>query len=58
VEGKAAVGRRGAEAAVLAALEGAGQECLATFGHGFDTILEQPIDEAVHTKAVYIARSA
>jgi SAM-dependent methyltransferase len=46
------------EAEVLALIEGAGLECLDAFGHGFDTILQQPIDELVHTKAVYIARAA
>jgi SAM-dependent methyltransferase len=46
------------EAMVLGAIEAAGLECLDAFGHGFDTILHQPIEELVHTKSVYIARSA
>jgi SAM-dependent methyltransferase len=46
------------EAEVLRAIEGAGLECLDAFGHGFDTILHQPVEELVHTKAVYIARAA
>lgn len=43
------------EADVLAALEIAGLECLAILGHGLDGVPRQPLDEAVHTKAVYIA---
>ena len=46
------------EAEVLGALEGAGLECLDVFGHGFDAVLKQPVDELVHTKVVYIARGA
>jgi SAM-dependent methyltransferase len=46
------------EAAVLRALEVAGLECLDAFGHGFDTVLHQPIEELVHTKSVYISRTA
>ncbi len=46
------------EAEVLAVMEGAGLECLDVFGHGFDAVLKQPLDELVHTKAVYIARRA
>jgi SAM-dependent methyltransferase len=46
------------EAEVLKLLEGAGLECLEVFGHGFDAILRQPVEELVHTKAVYIARRA
>ena len=44
------------EAEVLATLERAGLECLDVFGHDHDAILEQPLDEVKHTKAVYIAR--
>jgi SAM-dependent methyltransferase len=43
------------EAEVLALIEGAGLECLDVFGHGLDAVLKQPLDELVHTKAVYIA---
>ena len=46
------------EAEVLAALESAGLECLEVFGHGEDAVLQQPLDDEVHTKAVYIARAA
>lgn len=46
------------EAEVLAALERAGLECLAVYGHGYDGIFKQPLDESVHTKAIYIARLA
>lgn len=46
------------EAEVLAVIEGAGLECLDVFGHGHDAVLKQPLDELVHTKAVYIARRA
>jgi SAM-dependent methyltransferase len=43
---------------VLAALERAGLECLDVHGHGYDGIFKQPLDESVHTKAIYIARVA
>lgn len=46
------------EAEVLAQLEQAGLECLDVYGHGFDCILRQPVDELVHSKAVYMARRA
>jgi SAM-dependent methyltransferase len=46
------------EAEVLRAIEEAGLECLEVFGHGFDAVLKQPVDELVHTKVVYIARGA
>lgn len=46
------------EADVLAALERAGLECLDIYGHGLDGIPTQPLDESIHTKAIYIARSA
>jgi SAM-dependent methyltransferase len=41
---------------VLAALERAGLECLDVYGDGVDDELHQPLDEAVHMKALYIAR--
>jgi SAM-dependent methyltransferase len=44
------------EAEVLAAMEAAGLECLDVFGHGYDAVLKQPLEELTHTKAVYIAR--
>lgn len=46
------------EADVLAALEGAGLECLDVYGIYTDGILKQPLDDTIHTKAIYIARSA
>jgi SAM-dependent methyltransferase len=45
------------EAEVLAALAGAGLECLDVYGHGLDGIPSQPL-ESTHTKAIYIARIA
>lgn len=44
------------EAEVLAALEGAGLECLDVYGIYTDGILKQPLDVSTHTKAIYIAR--
>jgi SAM-dependent methyltransferase len=44
------------EAEVLELLEGAGLECLDVYGHGFDAVPKQPVEELVHSKAVYIAR--
>ena len=44
------------EEEVLAILERAGLECLDVFGHDFSAIPEQPLDESVHTKAVFIAK--
>ncbi len=43
-------------AQIEAALGAAGLRVLAVFGHGYDAILEQPLDEGRHTKAVYIAK--
>jgi SAM-dependent methyltransferase len=44
------------EAEVRESLELAGLECLAVYGHGFDAIPKQPVEELVHSKAVYFAR--
>jgi len=44
------------EAEVLALLEAAGLECLDVYGHGFDAVPKQPVEELVHSKAVYMAR--
>src|SRR5215203_1354084 len=44
------------EAEILAALDQAGLECLEVFGHHYDAIFEQPLDEERHTKAAYVAR--
>lgn len=46
------------EAEVLAALEGAGLECVDVYGMYIDGILKQPLDVSTHTKAIYIARGA
>jgi SAM-dependent methyltransferase len=46
------------EAEVLAALESAGLECLDVYGHHYDAVPKQPLDEVEHTKAVYIAQRA
>lgn len=46
------------EAEVLAALEGAGLECLDVYGHGLDGVPRQPLDVENHTKAIYVARRA
>lgn len=44
------------EAEILSALDHAGFECLEVYGHHYDAIFEQPLDEDRHTKAVYVAR--
>lgn len=41
---------------VFDALERAGLECLAVHGYGADVVLEHPVDELRHDKAVFIAR--
>ncbi len=46
------------EAEVLATLAASGLECLEVFGHGHDAVLRQPLEDEVHSKAVYIARAA
>ncbi|HWM63661.1 MAG TPA: class I SAM-dependent methyltransferase [Solirubrobacterales bacterium] len=43
------------EAEVLETLDAVGLDCLDVFGHGFDAVLRQPVEELVHSKAVYIA---
>ncbi len=44
------------EAEVRAALEAAGLELVDLYGHHHDGVFHQPMDEAVHTKAIYVAR--
>jgi hypothetical protein len=44
------------EADVLAAFERAELECVGVYGHDLDGIPRQPLDPAIHTKAIYIAR--
>jgi SAM-dependent methyltransferase len=46
------------EAEVRRQLAIAGLECIDVFGHGFDAIFRQPVEELVHSKAVYLARPA
>jgi SAM-dependent methyltransferase len=46
------------ETEVREILERAGLECLDVYGHGFDAVPKQPVEELVHSKAVYIARRA
>lgn len=46
------------EAQVLDALRGAGLDPLDVYGHGLDGIPRQPLDESIHTKAIYVARPA
>lgn len=46
------------EAEVLAALASAGLACLGVWGHGLDGVPERPLDEVLHTKAIYVARAA
>jgi len=41
---------------VLASLELAGLECLDTYGIYTDGIRKQPLDESIHTKAIYVVR--
>jgi len=50
--------RHFSEAEARAAMEKAGLECLDVYGHHHDAIPKQPLDEAAHTKGVYIARVA
>lgn len=49
--------RHFSEAEILAALARAGLECLEVFGYDDDQPLAQPLDEAEHYKAIYIARA-
>ncbi|HEY7456002.1 MAG TPA: class I SAM-dependent methyltransferase [Solirubrobacterales bacterium] len=44
------------EAEVLELLEAVGLRCLDVYGHGFDAVPKQPVQETIHSKAVYIAR--
>lgn len=46
------------EGDVLAALARTGLECLDVYGQGLDGIPDQPLDESIHTKALYVARRA
>jgi SAM-dependent methyltransferase len=44
------------EATVLSTFERTDLECLDVYGHGYDAVPQQPLDELVHEKAVFIAR--
>jgi len=46
------------EGEVREIIEGAGLECVDVFGHGYDAVLKQPVDELVHNKMVFISRRA
>jgi SAM-dependent methyltransferase len=46
------------ESEVRKLLEAAGLECLDVYGHGFDAVPKQPVEELIHSKAVYMARRA
>jgi SAM-dependent methyltransferase len=46
------------ESEVRAGLRATRLECLAVFGHGEDAIFQEPLDEARHTKAIYVARAS
>jgi SAM-dependent methyltransferase len=46
------------EAGVREAIADAGLECLDVFGHHYDGAFKRPLNEAEHTTAVYIARTA
>lgn len=46
------------QAEVLAALDRAGLDCLNVYGQSTDGIPRQPLDDSVHTKAIYVARAA
>jgi SAM-dependent methyltransferase len=48
-------GRHFPEDQVVSSLATAGLRCLAVFGHGYDAVFQQPLDEDTHKKAVYIA---
>ncbi len=44
------------EPEVRAAIDAAGLELAALYGHGFDGVPHQPMSEEDHTKAIYVAR--
>jgi SAM-dependent methyltransferase len=46
------------EAEMRKRLEASGLECLDVYGHGFDAVPKQPVEELIHSKMVYIARRA
>jgi SAM-dependent methyltransferase len=46
------------EAEILGAIDQAGLRCLSIYGQGTDGVPRQPLDDSVHTKAIYVARAA
>jgi SAM-dependent methyltransferase len=64
LEGGAAVAperhrqRHHPEPEVRAAIDAAGLELLARYGHGQDGVPERPVDEERHTKSIYVARKS
>ena len=46
------------EREVLAAITAAGLRCVDVFGIHYDAVLKKPLDEEIHTKAIYLAKSA
>jgi SAM-dependent methyltransferase len=49
--------RHFSEAEIRTAIDRAGLECLKVYGQSTDGIPRQPLDNAVHTKAIYVARA-
>jgi SAM-dependent methyltransferase len=49
--------RHFSETEIRTALDHADLECLEVYGQGTDGIPRQPLDTAVHTKAIYVARA-
>jgi SAM-dependent methyltransferase len=49
--------RHFSEAEIRVALDHVGLECLGVYGQSTDGIPRQPLDNAVHTKAIYVARA-
>lgn len=45
-------------AEISTAIDRAGLECLSVYGQSTDGIPRQPLDDAAHTKAIYVARAA
>ncbi len=46
------------QAEVRAAIDRAGLTCLNVYGQSTDGVPRQPLDDSVHTKAIYVARAA
>jgi hypothetical protein len=50
--------RHFSESDVVAALKQAGLSCVDVFGIHYDAVLQSPLDESQHTKAIYLAKKA